>query len=502
MKRELIDYYTRVKGMQDSKLIQFYQTLKKEEYKAWEAFVQSPFFNTNTSIIKLCKLLKKYQGNFTHKNLTREKVYHKIYSEPYNDLKMRKLMSATVKLLEKYWVHQKVETDTFQYENHLAENYYDRALYQEFEKSYRSRIKVLEMKPYKTEKELQFLRNAYHELSYTLNPNRKTLNLEEAEKANAYLWEFAQQQSMFYSGDWNFKKRLFEIATPETILQINEKIVAVSKNEYDELSLAFIYQKVNEMWLEDKEEKAIALFFELNTLLQERVDQLDKTTSHWLFSHLLNFGIRQERMTNFSKVSLFLYELGIANKLFLYRNRISNIKFANTVFQFCLFNKFDLANLFIKEYRSYLPTKHAESYIKIAESYVLFYSGKYQDSFYLLSSFYFKEGIISEIVRRSLLIRSAFECYLIDNTFYGVLHASLNNYDQYLKSDTHLSKEKKKPYLKFNSVLASIIKWKNTEKRDLIALINIKKHILLSEQLMPQAREWLMYHINNDLSKS
>ena len=79
------------------------KTLSKIEFKELVDFANSPFHNSNKSLIRLVELLKKYHPGFDNRNLTKENVYEKIFSSGYNDQVMRNLMSDALNLVYRYF---------------------------------------------------------------------------------------------------------------------------------------------------------------------------------------------------------------------------------------------------------------------------------------------------------------------------------------------------------------------------------------------------------------
>lgn len=61
--------------------IDLLKTLSKEETKKFDAFINSPYYNTNTAVIRLFNTIKKYAPEFTDDSLRREKLFKKVYPE-------------------------------------------------------------------------------------------------------------------------------------------------------------------------------------------------------------------------------------------------------------------------------------------------------------------------------------------------------------------------------------------------------------------------------------
>jgi hypothetical protein len=90
--------------MKDLKLILLLKSFSKQEIKDFEKFLQSSFLNTSGEyILKFFEAIKKYYPQFESEKFTKQNVFVEIYpEEKYNDARMRKLVSETLKLALDY----------------------------------------------------------------------------------------------------------------------------------------------------------------------------------------------------------------------------------------------------------------------------------------------------------------------------------------------------------------------------------------------------------------
>jgi len=477
--------------IRESKLIQLLRTLQADEFKTWEAFLQSPFFNTNKHILKLWKLLKPHHPELVHASLTKEKLYKRIFKDDYKDLKMRKLMSATVKLLEKYWVHTKVELNANQFAISLADSYYERSLYELFEKSYRAQIKTLASKPFKTETELIQLIRLHHRLFFNQNPLKKRTDYFDLEKATIYLREFNQQQSYFYASEWNNIANIYNQTIPDFIQQLNQQF---SIDKPDTQGFILIYHLVNQLLIQPIQ-KTVSIYTELKKILFQQ--KLGKTSQNWLFHHLMNYTIRQARESiNFIKEELELYQFGLVTDAFLYKGKIVGMVFINIIMRFCRLQRFDLADGLIDTHASKLPNQGKENYVSISKCFILFSKQEYPTCFHLLTTFYFKGDVIFELMRRGLQIRSAFECSLLDDTYQEIVLSLISNFDKYLNNNSTINQHKSLLHTNFNKALLTIFRWIQSESYSAKEVTLFEKKIKEEKYLSPTSKKWLLTHTN------
>lgn len=90
--------------MKDLKLTALLKTFSRQELKDFEKFLQSPYLNTSGEyILKFFEVIKKYYPGFEDEKFTKQNIFRAIYpKEKYNDARMRKLTSETMKLAQDY----------------------------------------------------------------------------------------------------------------------------------------------------------------------------------------------------------------------------------------------------------------------------------------------------------------------------------------------------------------------------------------------------------------
>jgi len=65
--------------MYTSTLIEIFKNFTPKEIKDFEDFAASPYYNKNKNVAALFKLVKSEYPDFSKGNLTKEKIYKKIY---------------------------------------------------------------------------------------------------------------------------------------------------------------------------------------------------------------------------------------------------------------------------------------------------------------------------------------------------------------------------------------------------------------------------------------
>jgi hypothetical protein len=92
--------------MKETKLIRLLKTFSKDEWKEFEKFAASPYFNNGRNFIPLVKELKKFAPEFDSANLAKENLYQKIYSgKPYKETVINTILSGLYNIAEEFLVH-------------------------------------------------------------------------------------------------------------------------------------------------------------------------------------------------------------------------------------------------------------------------------------------------------------------------------------------------------------------------------------------------------------
>jgi hypothetical protein len=124
--------------MNSSKAVQIMRSLSQEELKEFSRFVVSPYFNRLKDVTKLFGILQNFHPQYGESQVDKTELFKKLFpSKPYNDARMRNLVSDLGQLAEKYLCIKSQEKDNV-YNRTAYMNYLlSRKLYGLFEKSFR-----------------------------------------------------------------------------------------------------------------------------------------------------------------------------------------------------------------------------------------------------------------------------------------------------------------------------------------------------------------------------
>lgn len=89
--------------MQKTSFLEIMRTLDREELKRFETFLNSPYFNTRSHVVRLFSVIKKYAPAFDDKDLDKEEIWKKISpGKDYNYGILKNIIYDITKLAERF----------------------------------------------------------------------------------------------------------------------------------------------------------------------------------------------------------------------------------------------------------------------------------------------------------------------------------------------------------------------------------------------------------------
>jgi len=109
--------------MKKSSLVSILKQLSKRDWRAFRKFVKSPYYNQRTDVVLLFDYLDRAIHFLQPIDMNREKVFSKVYSEEFDEKKLRHTTSHLLKILKKYLIQIEFENDDFQTQQYLFKSF-------------------------------------------------------------------------------------------------------------------------------------------------------------------------------------------------------------------------------------------------------------------------------------------------------------------------------------------------------------------------------------------
>lgn len=410
--------------MLQTKVLSLLKKLDAVEFKGFHRFLQSPVFNTNTRVVALYELLKKYYPTFDSPKLVREKVHAKLYpNKKYSYQQLANLTSDFTRLTEEYFTHLAFKADTFQRRKYLARSYRERDMYELFEKETQDLLAISKVKI-----NAASFQQAYDILQdFYFHPST-----EKREKKVAVLNEMAAQLDNYYL---NTKLLLaVEMQSREKIFNENydipllNEIKALADTKKDNPSIYFYFLLLKVLDSNQKED-----FYELKKYFFDHSEQIALPLRISIFRVLNNFclGAIRNGQSNFAFEHLDLYDFGIKKELILINGKISPSSFLNAITSGILCKKTDWVKAFIRVYQQYISPTNQKAIMQMTKAFLAFNDNQHDRVINLLNDFKSTVSALN-IISRTLITRAYFEILVKDESYYELYLSNLESFNKYI----------------------------------------------------------------------
>ncbi len=174
--------------MLNSQLIEILKTFSRDELSEFGDMVCSPYFNKKSAVTKFWKEINKYAPDLISENLSREKIYTKVFpGKEFNYGTMKNLVHDLTRLAEKFIEIKNYDKKGAEQNLNLLEGFLERGLNNYFEKNVASLEAKLENKKGT---------RGYHQSRYLIEllkqncliqQNKHYLTIDNIKSANEYL---------------------------------------------------------------------------------------------------------------------------------------------------------------------------------------------------------------------------------------------------------------------------------------------------------------------------
>lgn len=108
------------KSLHNNILIRLLKALTADEWKEFEKFVGSPFFNSGRNYLPLLKALKKYYPGFNQESFTRQIIYKKLFpGKKFKESVLNSMFSRLYNIGEEYMIHVAIKKNHYMIKERL-----------------------------------------------------------------------------------------------------------------------------------------------------------------------------------------------------------------------------------------------------------------------------------------------------------------------------------------------------------------------------------------------
>lgn len=432
-----------------SKLLPLLSSLSPTEFRRMRKVFQSPFFTTNERHLVLYDLLKKHYPTYHSPKLEKEKVFERLYpGKPFNDGLLRVMIREFTQMVEEYLLLSKMRSEDYERKKMLAKIYKDRNLYAFFAKETQYLLKDLgggafrDWEYYSERYELNF-DYYFHPSTQKLTDRDQTLET----LMNSLDKQFLLAKFRLASEMKNREKTL----SRQYYIRFLEAIKEVSVKFYDDRHPLFqLFPLLFDLYNSTENEE---IYKELKELFSASFTKLRTFDQSLFLTQLINYAIRKINSgdNDYYKEALDLYEIGLETKLVLRNDEIDQAVFGNIVLLGCNAGQFEWTQNFIAEYKDYLKKDIREDVVTFNQGMWYFHQNDFENAYDAFVNYAFAPTF--QIKVRLNLVRTLFELFLKDDSYYDLLISHIESFEKYLHRNDLMTTELREADLNTLSVI-------------------------------------------------
>ena len=431
--------------MINSKLLQLFKSLSPPEVRELESFLQSPFHNTNSLLLRLYKILRRQAPHFKESRLRKEEVADQLFAKEEKD-KVRKLqyaMSAFVKLIEHYLVEKELQKKKEEEQFLLLTAYKRRGLDKFFFK------KTIEF-----ERSLE--KSAYRDIEYFFQKyrlNNAILTHPTTEKVSKEVAGFRatfDALDNFYLGS-KFLQAMVAHDREQTFEQsydffFKKELLTFSKQKgKEDIPLFKIYKLMIKGAVEKMVDQRIQIYFELKTEVLNNLSLFREPYREDLVICVLNFATRLQRqgIKDFEREVFEFYRLLLEDYYASREDLLQSSVYINAVILACELNEQEWANRFITEGAQQLDAEERPSMEALSKAYLACSQKSYSEALVHLRDIVYPNAYYNYLAK-FLSVRCFFESEEDE-----LLYTFLKTFENFTRRHTQLVENRKLPILHF-----------------------------------------------------
>lgn len=446
--------------MSDTKLFKLVQVLLPSELMEVERYLTAPFINTNSDVGNLFSKLRKFYPDMDSPELTKERLYRKLFGkQPYNDGKMRKLMTQLTQLIEQYLTHIELKKSEELSTKLLARSLGERSNYGLFFEVVESRLKKLDKQPGRGR---DYFRESF-ELSESLfyHPESDKLN-KRGEYLNRAIGDFERYFTLVMlqnEADNVVRTRLVK-GNDLSFYKASTKEAAKLPAFASYNAIQFFHKLVTAL-----EDRAAEDLDQLRESAFKAFGQLNRFEQDFAINLLRNYAVPMVNKGSLAhtRFALDLYKLELDRGLFA--NTMSAGAFMNIVSMGLLAGEFNWVEHFMSNFSHCLPNDESEMTLNFCKGIWHYQKGlesnelmHFYDAVQFINLIPIRTGAKYEVRVRPTLLRIHFEIFKRGEETLDELLNRVRNFERHLNGSDDYAEPVRNTYLNFLRFFKALIR--------------------------------------------
>ncbi|MCC6723506.1 MAG: hypothetical protein IT258_03280 [Saprospiraceae bacterium] len=390
--------------MQNSRLLSILLALSPDELRSLRKFLLSPYFNQRADVVALFDLLATSLKPGKAEP-TKEAICQQLYpNEPYDDQRLRHVMSFLNKLVEQFLAHEAVGENGHFMQLQLAESFRRRNLPEHFQRSLIGLKKAHEDSPFRhADHYWEGYEIQLQDYLFTATTRRATsLNLQEIgdQLDLAYLALKLRQTCVALSHQAVFKADYDFGLLPEVLGYLERENLL-------ELPAIGVYYHCYQALVKPSE---LAHFQGFKRMLYQHGDDVPVSEIRDLYLLAINICIRRynEGSAGFLEEEFELYKAALEKKVLLVNGVLSRFTYQNVVTLALVLGEFEWVEQFLSNYTQHLERRFREANHSFNLARLEYFRHRYDRALDLLQKSDY-EDLLLNLSAKTLLLKIYYE---------------------------------------------------------------------------------------------
>lgn len=473
----------------NNKLIEYLSLFNKKELRRLSKFLYSPYYNTNSSILKTFEYFQKAYPNFSSRRVSDEGLFSYVSpGKKFNSKKASDYRSKLTKIIENFWsieafeqddeakIYQKLKAFKTHKANKHYLNYYSK-----------QREKISEKK----NKDAKDFLNLW-QLDYGLisHPDAENMGwiIDKLAIMNNNLDSYFILEKLHFSATIINQQNISSIDYPESSL-LSEALEQTKKMNLAEKNLNFhLFQLLHHL-LQNPSSKNFQLLLQEYKSFHDELPELYRYQIFKILGNHLSQNSKDNPKAYYNEI-FSLNKLGLESGIYLNNNGLTAASFLFIINSAILSKNFDFADDFRSKYIALLEEEDRNFYEPFTKAFQLFHQKKYIEAAAMIPNLHSNDALKRHMVI-SLSVRCTFERLIRDSDFpRSIFESQLKAFIYFFENHKSINSTNKLFYLNFSKVLKDLDKLyqkkiaKKADIEQIERLIDSKKLIFSKDWLL------------------
>ncbi|NUO01951.1 MAG: hypothetical protein HUU01_15205 [Saprospiraceae bacterium] len=467
--------------MENSKLIQLIKALSEPEIKEVRLYLESPFHNTDPHVAAFFKALCRYYPDLQGNRMTKAGLFKMVFKNtPYDDKKLRKLMSKLTKSIQAFMV-MKEGQEAPAHRLLLVQALARRGAQQLFEQEAKTGIHEIESNGAKGIAQYRELAWYYHLWHFSSASGQVAAADSQIVPALENTEHYFVLAALEYHLEVLIRSKTREVPAPYSFFNpVCQYAAAQSEEKHPVIALFF---QLQELYAGSRNDSLFQKTYQLYLDIEAGMSRFERQLAWKILCQYLIRHSNDGHMAD-SRFLFDLYKSGLEKGMLAEQELIRKKSFTNIALAGIMVYEFDWALDFVDRYHNLLDTREQEATKDLVMAYWNYYRATVSAT---ESESLFKEA--SRLLQRipysdeifylriySLRLRLNYDYDLRKKQNPEELKRTLKNFKRYLDGKTELSNEPLERYRQFSVFLEKLAKLSAREKDELQKMINSLVH--------------------------